>query len=318
MFDHKCHVTSCSHPFQKEKIRLLVTLFLFMLLSFPLFAQQKSDAGIRHAFVISGPKTFEINEHDEIVWEYDGSSRDISKLASGNYLITYADKVVEVTADKEVVWSYHSEVNPELMSAQRLKNGKTLCTELGTQPRLVEVDVDGSITRIIPLQPETNNVHMQSRMGRKLPNGTYMVPHRLMPFTKVYNKKGKVVRTFRVDIPKLGGPEANNGTFIAVRTKDGSTVITCASGNRMVVFDKKGKLIWQLTTEEIDGQLQDVCGLQVLKNGNFLVSCYGNQAPDGLKMMEITREKEVVWTYQNPEVRYVHTLQVLSSNGVME
>lgn len=102
------------------------------------------------------------------------------------------------------------------------------------------------------------------------------------------------------------------------RLENGSTVITCASGNRMVVFDKKGKVEWQLTTDEIGGQLQDVCGLQVLKNGNFLVSCYGNQAPDGLKMMEITRDKKIGWTYQNSDVRYVHNLHVLSTNGVAE
>lgn len=284
----------------------------------PLFAQQKSATGIRHAIVISGPKTFEINENDEIVWEYEGNSNDMSKLPNGNYLITYPSKVVEVTPSKEVIWSYSSAVNPELMSAQRLPNGKTLCTELGDQPRLVEIDPDGTVSRIIPIDPESENVHMQSRMGRKLPNGRYLVPHRIMPFAKEYNKKGKVKRVFRVDLPEIGGPAAKNGTFAAVRLGDGSTVITCASGNRMVVFDKRGKVIWHLTTEEIDNQLMDVCGLQGLKNGNFLVSCYGNQAPDGLKMMEITRDKKIVWSYQNPDAKFVHNLQVLSTNGEPE
>ena len=299
-------------------MKSIFLLLLGFFLTVPLWSQQKSETGIRHAFVVSGPKTFEINEKDEIVWEYEGRSRDIYKLDNGNYLITYATKVVEVTPAKEVVWTYERSVNPELMSAQRLRNGRTLVTELGEQPRLVEVDPAGKIRRIIPLQPETDNVHMQSRMSRKLANGRYLVPHRLMPFVKEYNKRGKVVRTFRVDIPELGGPAAKNGTFAAVRQKDGSTIMTCASGNRMVLFDKKGKVEWQLTTQEIDGQLQDVCGLQPLKNGNYLVSCYGNQAKDGLKMMEITRDKKIVWTYQNPDVKYVHTLQVLSTNGVPE
>ena len=30
----------------------------------------------------------------------------------------------------------------------------------------------------IPLQPETDNSHMQSRMGKKLASGNYLVPHR--------------------------------------------------------------------------------------------------------------------------------------------
>ncbi|MEM7375345.1 MAG: hypothetical protein AAF587_42510 [Bacteroidota bacterium] len=299
-------------------MKRIFLLSLASVFSLQLVSQQKSATNIRHAFVISGPKTMEINEADEVVWEYDGDSKDITKLANGNYLITYKTKVVEVTRAKQVLWSYETTINPELMSAQRLNSGQTLITELGEQPRLVEVDAAGEITRSIPIQPETDNVHMQSRMGRKLANGKYLVPHRLKPFAKEYNKRGKVVRTFRVDIPEMGGPEAKNGTFAAVRLKGGSTVLTCASGNRMVVFDKKGQIEWQLTTEEIGGQLQDVCGLQVLNNGNFLVSCYGNQTEDGVKMMEITRDKQIVWTYQNPDVRYVHTLQVLSSNGVAE
>ena len=298
----------------KSYLPFLIGIFFYT----SLWSQQKSESGIRHAIVISGPRTFEMNEQDEIVWEYEGNSKDMLKLPNGNYLITYKTKVVEVTPAKEIVWTYKSKVNPEFMSAQRLQNGQTLVTELGARPRLVEVDAEGKITSEILIQPETNNVHMQSRMARKLENGKYLVPHRIMPFVKEYNKRGKVVRIFRVDIPELGGTEAKNGSFAAIRLKDGSTVVTCASGNRMVVFNKKGKVVWHLSTEEVDGHLQDVCGLQVLKNGNFLVSCYGNQAKDGLKMMEITRDKKVVWTYQNPEVTYVHNVQVLSTNGEAE
>ncbi len=294
------------------------TLFLSLLITVQIYGQQKSETGIRHSIVISGPKTFEINENDDIVWEYPGDAKDMYKLDNGNYLIAFLDRVVEVTPAKETVWSYTSEVNSEFMSAQRLPNGKTLVTELGDHPRLVEVDKNGQVTAEIPIQPETDNNHMQSRMGRKLANGNYLVPHRIMPFAKEYDNDGNVVRTFRVDLPELGGPEAKNGTFAAIRQKDGSTVITCASGNRMVIFDKDGKVEWHLTTDEVDGQLNDVCGLQVLKSGNFLVSCYGNQTPDGLKMMEITRDKKVVWTYQNPDARFVHNVHVLSTNGQAE
>ncbi len=299
-------------------MKLTSFLFLALFSTAPLSGQQKSEFGIRHAIVISGPKTFEINEKDEIVWEYMDDSKDITKLVNGNYLITYLDKVVEVTADKKVIWSYSNDGKTEFMSAQRLSDGKTLVTELSEQPRLLEVNSKGKLTAEIAIQPETDNVHMQSRMGRKLSNGNYLVPHRIMPFAKEYDAGGKVVRTFRVDLPELGGPDAKNGTFAAIRLDDGSTVVTCASGNRMVVFSKEGKVDWHLTTDEVGGQLQDVCGLQVLKNGNFLVSLYGNQAEDGLKMIEVSRDKKIVWTYQNPNAKFVHNLQVLSTNGQVE
>ena len=100
-----------------------LTLILSLFITVQLFGQQKSASGIRHAIVVSGPKTFEFNEKDEITWEYDGNSKDISKLATGNYLITYPDKVIEITPAKEVVWPYRSAVNPEFMSAERLADG---------------------------------------------------------------------------------------------------------------------------------------------------------------------------------------------------
>lgn len=280
--------------------------------------QQKSETGIRHSFVISGPRTLEISETDEVVWDYGKGSPDASKLANGNYLVTGKGIVVEVDADKKVVWSYKKTINAEFMSAQRLDNGMTLVSELGNQPRLVEVDKEGKVALAVPIQPETKNAHMQTRMARKLAGGTYLVPHRLAPFTREYDKTGKIVKTLRVDVEAVGGPNAKNGNFAAHRFEDGSTLITCASGNRMVIFDKDGALTWQLTSAEIGGVLNDVCGLQVLKNGNFLVSCYGNQKANGLKMMEITREKKIVWTYQNPKIRFVHNVHVLTTNGEKE
>ena len=60
------------------------------------------------------------------------------------------------------------------------------------------------------------------------------------------------------------------------------------------------------------------CGLQVLKSGNFVVSCYGNQKKDDIKMFEITKQKKVVWKFYSPNVRYVHNLQILTTNGKKE
>ena len=155
-------------------------------------------------------------------------------------------------------------------------------------------------------------------MGRKLPGGTYLVPHRLMPITKEYDSSGTVLQTFRLDKKELGGKAAPNGNFAAHRFEDGSTRITCASGNRMVIFDENGEVIWHLTNKDTGGLLNDVCGLHVLKSGNFLVSCYGNQKPDQFRLIEFTRDKKIVWAYQNNSARYVHNIQVLSTNGVKE
>ena len=44
----------------------------------------------------------------------------------------------------------------------------------------------------------------------------------------------------------------------------------------------------------------------------------GNKTADGVKMLEVTRDKQIVWSYHNPSVTWVHTLQVLSTNGEPE
>eukprot|EP01046_Picozoa_sp_COSAG06_P001929 COSAG06_NODE_64_length_26790_cov_7.462291_25_plen_169_part_00 len=71
-------------------------------------------------------------------------------------------------------------INKEFMGAQRLADGSTVVTECGDNPRVCEVASDGrTILAEIPIQPETENSHQQSRMGRKLANGNYLVPHRV-------------------------------------------------------------------------------------------------------------------------------------------
>lgn len=240
---------------------------------------QTSDSGITHAVVISGnPLCMEIAEDDSIVWQYRGEgagtsrpgSRDASKLPNGNYLVTLGDKVVEVApGETEAVWTYELDTasgNTEFMGAQRLADGSTVVTECGENPRIVEVAADGkTIIAEIPIQPETDNAHQQSRMGKKLADGNYLVPHRVA-CVKEYDSTGAVVHEFRTDIPELEGTAGltaygtgpTNGlattddaqarsSFFAERLPDGSTVITCASGNRMCVFDKDRKLAWHVS-----------------------------------------------------------------------
>ncbi|MGI9430199.1 MAG: hypothetical protein ACR2NM_16175 [Bythopirellula sp.] len=51
--------------------------------------------------------------------------------------------------------------------------------------------------------------------------------------------------------------------------------------------------------------------MQRLLNGNTVVACYG--AKEGVKLFEVTREKQVVWTYAGPH--RVHHFQILTTNG---
>ncbi len=113
------------------------------------------DSSIRHSYLVMGAKTAIINESGSVVWEYRGGSRDGFVLPNGNLLIAFSNRVEEVTKEKQVVFSYDLDrSNSEIGTAQRLYNGNTLVTELGSRPRLLEVAPDQSIVREIPLEPK--------------------------------------------------------------------------------------------------------------------------------------------------------------------
>ncbi len=138
--------------------------------------------------------------------------RDGFVLENGRVLIVWANEAIEIDpASRLIHFRYElSKENQELGTAQRLPNGNTLVSELGSKPRLLELDADGKVLHECPLQPETDNAHMQTRMVRKLPNGNYLVPHLLAFQVKEYTPQGKVIHSLATDLESLGGKPAEN------------------------------------------------------------------------------------------------------------
>lgn len=269
---------------------------------------------IRHSYLVLGGKTAIIGEDGQIQWEYRGGSRDGFVLPNGNVLIAWADKVEEVNPAKQVVFSYtRSPENGELSTAQRLYNGNTLVTELGRRPRLLEVNPQGQIVRDTPLQPETDNVHMQTRMARQLKNGNFLVPHLLAFAVKEYTPDGQVVQTLRTDLPELGGRPAENWPFTAIRLDNGNTLVSLTHGNKVVEFSPTGAVVWKATNEQVKGLFQDPCGSQRLANGNTVVGSHA--ANKGISMVELTPDHQMVWTSDHPAAAGVHHFQILTTNG---
>ena len=288
--------------------------FVFLLLWSCTSAFVHSDE-IRHSFLIAGPSfTGIIDENGQEAWDSGRpGARDGFILPNGNALIAWADEVLEMKPDKTVVFRYaKSANNSEISTAQRLENGRTLITELGAQPKLMEVDLAGKIQVEIPLLPETDNAHMQTRMARKLENGNYLVPHLLAFQVKEYLPDGKVVRSLRTDLPELGGRAAENWPFTAVRLPDGNTLVNLTHGNQCVEFDSEGKVVWKMGNQSFpEKPFADPCGGQRLPNGNTVIASYGSQG--GVKAFELTREGKLVWSYTGKH--NVHEIQILTTNG---
>ena len=270
---------------------------------------------IAHSFFVAGPSfTGIIGENGAIIWDAEKpAARDGYVLENGNILICWSKEVREYDANKKVIFSYQlGGLNKELGTAERLANGNTLITELGEQPRLLEVSTKGEIVVNVPLQPETDNAHMQTRMARKLANGNYLVPHLLAFAVKEYTPSGKVVQTFKTDLPELGGSAAKNWPFTAIRLTNGNTLINLTNGNKTIEVDNTGKVVWRMDNVDVEGApFADPCGAQRLPNGHTVIASYNAQ--EGIKLFEVTPQKKIVWQYEGPY--RVHHFQILTTNG---
>lgn len=274
------------------------------------------DAGlaVQHSYVVFGGRTAIIGEDGKVVWEHAGGSRDGFVLPGGNVLVAYADRVEEVTREHRVVFLYRlAKENGEISTAQRLYNGNTLVTELGKRPRVLEVDGAGGIVLEVPLVPETDNVHMQTRMARQLRNGNFVVPHLLAFAVKEYGRDGKVLGVLRTDREELGGRPAENWPFTAIRLDNGNTLVSLTHGNKVVEFDPRGGVAWKVDNGNVGGLFKDPCGSQRLANGNTVVGSHG--AATGISMVEVTPDHRMVWKSGHPAAAGVHHFQILTTNG---
>ena len=168
----------------------------------------------------------------------------------------------------------------------------------------------------VPLQPETDNAHMQTRMARQLRNGNFLVPHLLAFAIKEYSPDGTVVKVLKTDLSDLGGRPAENWPFTAIRLDNGNTLVSLTHGNKVVEFDQLGAVVWKVTNDDVNGLFKDACGSQRLANGNTVVGSHA--ANSGISMVEVTFEKKIVWTSKNVLAAGVHHFQILTTNGKTE
>jgi outer membrane protein assembly factor BamB len=284
----------------------------------PTFA--KDD--IRHSFLGVGNanKVVIVAEDGAIEWSFDMPASDGWVLPSGNVLLAlYGTQgfpnggVVEVDRQtKEIVFQYVGQ-QKETSTVQPLPDGQFLVAELGPEPRALVIDRKGNVLKTTPLQCQTDNFHMQTRMLRVLPNGNYIAPHLFDFAVNEYEPaSGKLVRSFPTDDR---GREKRDWPFTGIRLKNGNTVIACTNGNRIIEVDEDGKIVWSVTNEDLGEQLfDDACGAQRLPNGNTVVSSYHAKG-DQVKLFEITRDKKEVWRYSGMDAGF-HHFQILTTNGM--
>ena len=280
-------------------------------------ARQHSETGIRHSLLITGSTgTYLYDEDSKLIWETPGASHDGYLLENGNVLVSVDNVAREFKGGtQEIVWSYTLDpLNKELGTVVRLDSGNTLIVERGIRPRIIEVTRDGIIAVEVPLQPDTDDIHMQTRMARKLPNGNYLVPHLFAFQVKEYTPAGDVVRSIPTDLPEFGGREVHNWPFTAILLPDGNIHVNLTHGNRVAEFAPDNSVAWTLDNNDVGGRLSDPCGGQRLTSGNAVICSYAQQDPEKPRIFEVTRDKKVVWEFFHPTAR-AHEVHIITTNG---
>ena len=244
----------------------------------------------------------------EWMWENGAISHDLHLLPNGNVMVlTGRATIAEVNPRKEVVWQWESkpaapyEGRVEIHGFQRLPNGRTMIAETGNR-RIIEIDASRQVVSEVKLQIEKPHPHRDTRLVRKTPAGTYLVPQEGDGLVREYDGRGEIVWEYRME---LTGPETPThqghgyNVYSAYRLPGGNTLIGGGNNNRVLEVNPKGEIVWSIGREELPGiKLFWITQLHALPNGNVVLT-NTHAGPDYPQIIEVNRNKEILWTFSN-------------------
>jgi len=228
---------------------------------------------------------------DPIVWEYPCmGAMNSHRLANGNTLIAeaFADRVIEVTPDKEIVWEYTGVVYPT--DSQRLENGNTLICDKGNK-RVIEV----TPAKEIVWEYLGGGQELTAIYGvRALDNGNVLIADQ-----GNMQDPASRARIIEVNPDKeiVWGYSDSAMVFLfptlGERLANGNTLIAECTG----MFEGKDTPVREITPDkEIAWEYSEglTCAVfpQRLATGNTLICA---QCDGGI--IEVTPDKEIVWMY---------------------
>jgi len=274
-------------------------------------AAGRAEAPIKHSFLATGEETYILDDAGKVVWRYPAGTRDGWVLPDGDVLLAVTKNkdypggaAVQVTRDGKTTFEFKG-TQSEVNTVQPLDDGRVLLTEAGDRPRLLEVDRAGKIVVEVPLQAQTKDHHLQTRMARKLANGDYLVPQLLDRVVREYTPEGKIV--WEVKTPNM--------PFTAIRLENGNTLINCTLGNLSIEVNKEGKTVWQMSNDDLPEKwINDACGAQRLPNGDTVITAH-HAKENEVKLIEVTPDKKVVWKYVDDKKFGIHEFQILDTDG---
>ena len=285
-----------------------------LFLSLAVFANA-GPLGAQHRFIANERnQLFIFDKQGQVQWRHKikGAPHDIHQLTNGNILTHQGTELIEISvADKAIVWSFDARQlakaqRVEVHSLQPLGEGRIMVA-LSGEGKIFEIDRKGKVLHTIDLLRDNPHPHRDTRLVRRLKNGNYLVAQEGDGAVREYQPDGTLIWEYRVPLfgknRKNGhGPEAfGNAVFSAVRLSNGNTLIGTGNGHSVLEVNHQKEIVWQIHQNDLRGiRLAWVTTLEVLPNGNIVVgNCHAG--PGQPQLIEITKDKKVVWKFTNFE-----------------
>jgi hypothetical protein len=262
-------------------------------------------------------KMFLVN-HGKIVWTYStgpgNEYDDVWMLSNGNILFTRMQYIAEITSEKKVVWRYDAPAGSEIHACQPIGLDKVLFIVNGLPPKLMVVNIKTKAVEMehalpAPSKTDPKSVHGQFRRVRYTSRGTYLVPFLTMNRVVEYDKNFKEIWSY--DVPK---------PWAAIRLKNGNTLITDESDVLSREVNRNKETVWQVSKADIPDQYWYGNSQTVtrLADGNTIICSRGGDH-HGPQLVEVTRDKKVVWVLQDwQHFGPATAVQILDEPGIPE
>ena len=249
--------------------------------------------------------------------EYD----DIWMLSNGNILFTRMQYVALITPDKKVLWRFDcnnakDSTHTEVHSCQPIGLDKVMFVVSGLPPKLFVVNTKTGkveVERELPyIQPaNASDIHPQNRRARVTAQGTYLVSLLNMGRVVEYDKNFKEIWSYSTPKP-----------WSAMRLKNGNTLITDEKDWLTREVNSKSETLWEFNCKtDLPAEYQFTSAPQTctrLANGNTIFTSRG-QGFKGPQLIEVTRDKKVVWVLQDwKNIGDATAVQILNDPGIPE
>lgn len=235
--------------------------------------------------------------------EKRGGVKDAALLSTGDVLIAFQYGALQVSPKKEIVWRYEAPEGFEVHTLGAIGPDRVWLIQNGALAKWMLFNkVSGAEEREFIL-PTKGSVHTQTRRARLTPDGTLLVAHMDLGELREYDVEGKLVWSVKVEHP-----------WGVARLPNRNTLAFDETHQLAVEFTRGGERVWEYDMNKPFEKRPGTQSITTLPNGNLLL----NVRFGPVQLVEVSRDKQIVWALSDPRLGRCACVQVLGSASPVE